>query len=314
MPNDIDNRRLRAGIVGGGEGSMIGAVHRIASQLDNQALVVAGAMSSHPEKAKASAAAWFLARSYDDFAKMAAEEARHPEGIDFVIVATPNHMHYPVAKVFLEAGIHVVSDKPMTFNLEQARELSSLVERGKSVFALTHNYTGYPAVRQAREMARNGSLGVIRKVIVEYLQDWLSEPLEQAGQKQAGWRTNPAQAGISCCVADIGTHGENLLEYITGLKIESLCADLSSFVPGRRLDDDAKSHALAPGPSGGLPGSVRKPLQGNLRRHPSGRHGARAAGRLSHRRRWVARPPVRAQGRGKFDARRGVGGHARHGR
>jgi predicted dehydrogenase len=237
--SDINKRRLRAGIVGGGAGAFIGAVHRIASELDSQALVVAGAMSSDPEKARQSAEAWYLDRSYGDFRKMATEEASRPDGIDFVIVATPNHMHFPVAKAFLEAGIHVVCDKPMTFTLEEAQELAKLVEKSKLVFAVTHNYTGYPAVRQAREMVRNGELGEIRKVMVEYIQDWLMDPLEQTGQKQAAWRTDPAKAGISCCVGDIGTHGENLLEYITGLKIKSLCADLTTFVPGRQLEDDA---------------------------------------------------------------------------
>ena len=240
MANDINSRRLRAGIVGGGAGAFIGSVHRIAAELDGQALVVAGAMSSDPAKAKASAEAWYLDRSYDSFQKMAKEEAARPDGIDFVIIATPNHMHFPVAKAFLEAGINVVCDKPMTFTLEEAQELVKLVESKKNlVFALTHNYTGYPAVRQAREMVKRGEIGEIRKVMVEYVQDWLMDPLEKQGQKQASWRTDPARAGISNCVGDIGTHGENLLEYITGLKIKSLCAELNSFLPGRALDDDA---------------------------------------------------------------------------
>jgi predicted dehydrogenase len=240
MANDINTRRLRAGIVGGGAGAFIGSVHRIAAELDGQALVIAGAMSSDPAKAKASADAWFLDRSYDSFQKMATAEAAHPEGIDFAIIATPNHMHFPVAKAFLEAGINVVCDKPMTFTLEEAQELVKLVESKKNlIFALTHNYTGYPAVRQAREMVKSGAIGDIRKVMVEYVQDWLMDPLEKSGQKQASWRTDPARAGISNCVGDIGTHGENLLEYITGLKIKSLCAELNSFLPGRLLDDDA---------------------------------------------------------------------------
>lgn len=237
--SDISKRRLRAGIVGGGSGAFIGAVHRIACELDSQALVVAGAMSSDPEKARQSAEAWYLDRSYGDFRKMAAEEAARPDGIDFVIIATPNHMHFPVAKAFLEAGIHVVCDKPMTFTLEESQELVKIVEKSKLVFGLTHNYTGYPAVRQAREMVRKGEIGEIRKVLVEYIQDWLMDPIEQTGQKQAAWRTDPAKAGISNCVGDIGTHGENLLEYITGLRIKALCADLTAFVPGRQLDDDA---------------------------------------------------------------------------
>ena len=239
MSQDVNKRRLRAGIVGGGAGAFIGSVHRIACEIDGQALVVAGAMSSDPARAKSSADAWFLDRSYDTFPKMAEVEATHPQGIDFVIIATPNNMHFPVAKAFLEKGIHVVCDKPMTFTLEEAQELVKIVEKTKLVFAVTHTYTGYPAVRQAREMVAKGELGDIRKVMVEYIQDWLMDPIEQTGQKQAAWRTDPARSGISNCVGDIGTHGENLLEFITGLKIKSLCADLHSFVPGRPLDDDA---------------------------------------------------------------------------
>jgi predicted dehydrogenase len=239
MSQDVNKRRLRAGIVGGGAGALIGALHRFACEMDSQALVVAGAMSSDPKRAQESADAWYLDRSYDDFQKMADTEAKHPQGIDFVIVATPNSMHFPVAKAFLEAGIHVVCDKPMTFTLEEAKELVKIVEKSKLVFAVTHNYTGYPAVRQAKAMVAKGELGDIRKVQVEYSQDWLMDPIEREGQKQAAWRMDPARAGISCCVGDIGTHAENLLEHITGLKITSLCADLNSFVTGRQLDDDA---------------------------------------------------------------------------
>jgi predicted dehydrogenase len=239
MTQDVNKRRLRAGIVGGGQGAFIGSVHRIAVELDGQATVVAGAMSSDPERAKRSADAWFLDRSYGSFADMAKEEAKRPDGIDFVMICTPNNMHYPVAKAFLEAGIAVVCDKPMTFTLEEAHELVKLVESKKTVFALTHNYTGYPAVRQAREMVQQGLIGDVRKVLVEYNQDWLMASLEQQGQKQAEWRTDPKRAGLSCCVGDIGTHGENLLEFITGLHITSLCADFTTFVPGRLLEDDA---------------------------------------------------------------------------
>ncbi|MCD6023873.1 MAG: Gfo/Idh/MocA family oxidoreductase [Fibrobacteria bacterium] len=236
---EASKRRLRAGIIGGGEGAFIGSVHRIAAELDGQAQVVAGAMSSDPAKAQRSADAWFLERSYGSFREMAEEEARRQDGIDFVIVATPNHMHYPVAKAFLEAGIHVVCDKPMTFTLEESEKLVELVESKHLVFALTHNYTGYPAVRQARAMVQRGLVGSVRKVLVEYNQDWLMEPLEKQGHKQAMWRTDPAKAGASNCVGDIGTHGENLLEFITGIKIKSLCADFTSFVEGRVLEDDA---------------------------------------------------------------------------
>src|SRR5258705_3392844 len=232
-------RRLRAGIVGGGRGAFIGSVHRIAAELDGQALVVAGAMASDPNNAAESAAAWFLDRSYASYIDMAHTEKARADGIDFVIVATPNHLHYDVAKAFLEAGIHVVCDKPLAFTVKEAEDLVRIVERSGKLFALTHNYTAYPAVREARERVRNGELGAIRKVQVEYQQDWLMQPLEHRGNKQAEWRTDPARAGLSCCVGDIGTHAESLLEFISGLRVESLCADLTSFVEGRRLDDDA---------------------------------------------------------------------------
>jgi predicted dehydrogenase len=231
-------RRLRAGIVGGGRGSFIGAVHRMAAELDGEVELVAGAMSSDSVVARDSAADWFLARSYAGFTDMAATEARS-RGIDFVIVATPNHLHWPVAQAFLAAGIHVVCDKPLALSLAQGQELARLVESSGALFALSHNYTGYPAVREARELVGSGRLGAIRKVMVEYTQDWLMEPLESHGNKQAAWRTDPERAGPSGCAADIGTHAQNLAEYVTGLEIEALCADLSSFVPGRRLDDDA---------------------------------------------------------------------------
>jgi predicted dehydrogenase len=239
MRRDVSNRKLRAGIVGGGQGSFIGSVHHIAVELDDQAEVVAGAMSTDPQRAAASAKAWYLDRSYNDFEAMAKAEAGRTDGIDFVIIATPNHMHFPVAKAFLEQGIHVVSDKPMTFSLDEAQELVKIVERSNLVYALTHNYTGYPAIRQARYMLRKGELGDIRKVLIEYIQDWLMTPEEKVGNKQAAWRTDPTKSGIAGCVGDIGTHAENLLEFITGVKIASLCADLSTFVEGRLLDDDA---------------------------------------------------------------------------
>jgi predicted dehydrogenase len=239
MPRDVSNRRLRGGIVGGGQGSFIGAVHRIAAELDGQAEIIAGAMSSNPERAKASAAAWYLKRSYDSYQEMAGAEAKLTDGIDFVMVTTPNHVHFPVAKTFLEHGIHVICDKPMTFTIDEAKELVALAERSNVIFALTHNYTGYPAVRQARELVRQSEIGEIRKVLVEYIQDWLMEPQEKAGNKQAEWRTDPNRSGIAGCVGDIGTHGENLMEFITGLKISSICADLTTFVEGRLLDDDA---------------------------------------------------------------------------
>ncbi|HEX4204349.1 MAG TPA: Gfo/Idh/MocA family oxidoreductase [Ktedonobacteraceae bacterium] len=239
MSRDVANRKLRAGIVGGGIGSFIGAVHHIAVELDGQAEVVAGAMSSDPQKAQASAEAWYLDRSYNDFVEMAKAEASRADGIDFVMITTPNHMHFPVAKAFLEQGIHVVSDKPMTFNLEEAQELVRLVEQSNLVYALTHVYSGYPTVRQARHMVQQGELGEIRKVIVEYIQGWLATAEEKGDNKQASWRTDPTKSGIAGCVGDIGTHGEHLLEFVSGLKISALCADLSTFVEGRLLDDDA---------------------------------------------------------------------------
>ena len=232
-------RKLRAGIVGGGQGAFIGAVHRIAAELDNEARVVAGAMSSDPEKAKAGAEAWHLERSYDRYETMAAEEAAIKGGIDYVIIATPNNLHLPVAKAFLEAGIHVVCDKPLASSLGDARELGKIVASSGKLFALTHTYSGYPMVREARDFVASGRLGELRKVQVEYNQDWLMEPLERQGNKQAEWRTDPARSGVSCCVGDIGTHAKHLVEFVTVRKVQSVCAELTSFVEGRRLDDDA---------------------------------------------------------------------------
>jgi predicted dehydrogenase len=233
------NRPLRAGIVGGGQGAFIGAVHRIAAELDNEAQVVAGAMSSNPERAQASAADWHLDRSYDSFEAMATEEAKLDDGIDFVIIATPNNLHLPVASAFLAAGIHAVCDKPLTASLDEANELRDVVAKSGKLFALTQTYTGYPMVREAREFIASGKLGELRKVQVEYNQDWLMEPIEKSGHKQAAWRTDPARAGISCCVGDIGTHAHNLVEYVAGQEVTSICAELTSFVEGRELDDDA---------------------------------------------------------------------------
>jgi predicted dehydrogenase len=232
-------RRLRAGIVGGGRGAFIGTVHRMAAELDGQAVVLAGALSSDPGIARESAADWLLERAYTSYADMAAAEAVDANGIDFVIIAAPNDLHFPVAKVFLAQRIHVICDKPLALSVAEGEQLVRLAEGGQALFALTHNYTGYPAVRQARAMVRAGELGEIRKVMVEYSQDWLMEALEHSGNKQAAWRTDPARAGLGGCVGDIGTHAVNLLEFVSGLRVASLCADLSSFVSGRRLDDDA---------------------------------------------------------------------------
>ncbi len=239
MSQVLIDRPLRAGIVGGGRGAFIGAVHRIAAELDHESRVVAGAMSSDPETAKESAEAWHLERSYDDYAAMAPEEAALEDGIDFVIVATPNNLHLPVAKAFLDAGIHVICDKPLTATLEEAEALAELISQQDCLFALTHTYAGYPMVRQARDMVLAGEIGELRKVQVEYNQDWLMEPLERQGNKQAEWRLDPARAGISSCVGDIGTHAKHLLEYISGTEVQSVCAELTSFVDGRQLEDDA---------------------------------------------------------------------------
>lgn len=236
---DLQGRRARAGIVGGGHGAFIGTVHRIAAELDAGALIVAGALSSDPEVARASARDWLLERGYDSYVAMAEAEAARLDGIDFVIIATPNHLHFPIAKAFLEHGIPVVCEKPLAHSLLEAEAFAALVARLQVPFALTHNYTGYPMVREARARVSAGALGTLRKVLVEYQQDWLMEPLERSGQKQAAWRTDPARSGAAGCVGDIGTHAANLLEFVTGRQILALCADLSSFVPGRTLDDDA---------------------------------------------------------------------------
>lgn len=231
--------KLRAGIVGGGIGSMIGIVHRRAAEHTGLAEIIAGAMSADPDKAKKSAEAWGLNRSYASFEQMAEAEAALPDGIEVAIITTPNHLHYPAAKAFLERGIHVICDKPLTANLEEAQKLVQIVEKSGLVFALTHNYTGYPAVRRARQMVQQGEIGTIKKVLVEYLQGWLLQPLERTGQKQALWRTDPAQSGIAGTVADVGTHAANLLEFTSDLKITAVCADVSTVVEGRALDDDA---------------------------------------------------------------------------
>lgn len=239
MKQNIQQRKLRAGIVGGGQGDCIGGVHRMAAELDGQAEVVAGAMSTDPQRAEDSARAWYLQRSYNSFEEMAETEASLPDGIDVVMVTVPNHLHYPVASAFLNHGMHVVCDKPMTLTLEEARKLVALVAQKKLIVALTHDYTGYPIVRHARHLVRTGALGTMRKVLVEYVQDRLMEPVERTGNKQAIWRADPAKAGMAGAVGDIGTHGANLLEFITGIRIASVCADLTTFVEGRQLDDDA---------------------------------------------------------------------------
>ncbi len=230
--------RIRLGMVGGGRGAFIGAVHRIAARLDDQYELVAGAFSSDPERSAASAADLGVARSYGSFAEMAQKEARRKDGIEAVAIVTPNHMHAPVAVEFLKRGIHVICDKPLTATLPEAKKLAKTAEASGVVFALTHNYTGYPMIRQAREMIAAGALGDIRLVNVEYIQDWLAEPIESTGQKQADWRTDPARSGAGGATGDIGTHAFNLANFVTGLTLHELSADLQSFVPGRRVDDN----------------------------------------------------------------------------
>jgi len=235
-------RKLRYGMIGGGQGAFIGAVHRIAAHMDGKARLVAGAFSSDPARSKASAAELFVKpeRAYGSYAEMVQAEAKMPadKRLDFVVIVTPNHQHFPPAKLFLEAGFNVILDKPATFNLAEAKQLRAIVKKSKKVFVLTHNYTGNVMVKQARELVRNGAVGQIRKVVVEYPQGWLSTFLEGENQKQASWRTDPKRSGAAGCMGDIGTHAENLARYITGLEINSLCADLTAFVKGRKLDDD----------------------------------------------------------------------------
>lgn len=236
------NRKIRYGMIGGGRGAFIGGVHRIAAGIDGQCELVCGAFSSDPQRSKASGADFFLpaARCYGDFKEMIKAEAALPadQRMDFVSIVTPNHMHFPAAKLALESGFHVLSDKPATFNLAQAKELAGIVKKSGRLYGITYNYTGYPLIRQARQMIEQGKLGKIRKVVVEYPQGWLATLLEKTGQKQAAWRTDPTICGAAGCMGDIGTHAINLAEYVTGLHIKELAADLTIFVEGRLLEDD----------------------------------------------------------------------------
>jgi len=238
----VSEQRIRLGMVGGGEGAFIGAVHRIAARLDDHYELVAGALSATPEKALRSGRALGLApeRIYADYAGMARAEAARADGIEVVAIVTPNDQHAPVAEAFLKAGIHVICDKPVTTTSRSAKRLAALARKHCCLFAVTYNYSGYPMVRQARQMVQEGRLGDIRVVQVEYPQDWLTEPLEATGQKQAGWRTDPARSGAGGCIGDIGTHAYQLAGYVTGLAVAQLCAELSTFVAGRRLDDNAQ--------------------------------------------------------------------------
>ncbi len=239
----MTQRVLKMGMVGGGRGAFIGAVHRTAANLDNGVRFTAGALSSTSEKAIASGKDLGLEdrRNYSTWAQMLEGEQKLPPGerIDFVSIVTPNNAHFPVAKAFAQAGFNVVCDKPMVVSSEQARELIATVEKAGVVFGVTYNYSGYPMVKQARSMIAGGEIGVVRKVVVEYNQGWLASALEQSGQKQADWRTDPARSGLGGAIGDIGSHAEQLASYTTGLELDAICADLTTFVPGRKLDDDA---------------------------------------------------------------------------
>jgi len=238
----MQRQRLRLGMVGGGHGAFIGAVHRIAARLDDCFELVAGALSSDAQRAQASAAEAGIARSYADWREMARAEAARDDGIDAVAIVTPNHLHAPVATAFLEAGIHVICDKPLAVSLAEGEALAKLARERNRLFALTHTYSGYPLVRHARELVERGDLGEIRVVQVEYAQDWLAEPVEASGaNKQAGWRTDPALAGPAGCLGDIGTHAYQLAAFVTGMMPDALSAELHTFVPGRRIDDHVQA-------------------------------------------------------------------------
>ncbi|WP_448953614.1 Gfo/Idh/MocA family protein [Labrys neptuniae] len=234
--------RVRYGMVGGGEGAFIGAVHRLAARMDDDYALVAGALSSTPEKAQRSGEALGLdpARIYPDFETMARKEKRRKDGIEAVAIVTPNHMHAPAAEAFIKAGIHVICDKPVTTTLKDALRLKKLAADKGVIFAVTHNYTGYPLIRAARAMVQAGELGAIRLIQVEYPQDWLTTPIEQSGQKQADWRTDPKRSGAGGAIGDIGTHAFNLAQFVGGLEVSELLAELTSFVPGRALDDNVQ--------------------------------------------------------------------------
>lgn len=236
------NRRLRLGMVGGGPGAFIGAVHRIAARMDDRFELVAGALSSDPKRGRSGALDLHISpdRAYRNFAEMALAEAARPDRIDAVSIVTPNHLHHAPAKAFLAAGIHVICDKPLTTTVADALDLAETVRRTGLIFGLTHNYTGHPMVRQARQMVADGELGPLRVVQVEYAQDWLTTPLERTGQKQAVWRTDPEQSGPAGSLGDIGTHAFNLVCFVTGLRCQHVAADVSTFVPGRRLDDNVQ--------------------------------------------------------------------------
>ena len=265
--NQGHKRRLRLGMVGGGPGAFIGAVHRIAARLDDRYELVAAALSSNAERGLAAARELHISRAYRSFEEMASSESKRPDGIEVVSIVTPNHLHYAPAKAFLEAGIDVICDKPLTTTLADALDLAEIVKRTGLVFGLTHNYTGHPMVRQAREMVAAGELGALRIVQVEYAQDWLSTPVEKTGHKQAEWRTDPARSGPGGSLGDIGTHAFNLACFVTGVACEQVAADVTTFVPGRRLDDNVQVMLrFSKGVKGGLWASQVAPgNENNLR-------------------------------------------------
>ncbi len=236
------NRKLRMGMIGGGPGAFIGAIHRIAANMDGEIELVCGAFSSDVERSKQTGASLYLPaeRLYGSYTEMIEREAKLPatERMDFVSIVTPNHLHFEPAKLALENGFHVVLDKPMTFDLAEAKELKSIVEKSGKYFCLTHTYTGYPMLKEARQQVLSGKFGRVRKIYVEYPQGWLSTLLESSGNKQAEWRTDPAKSGAAGAIGDIGSHAFNMAEYITGLKVTKLCADINIIVEGRQLDDD----------------------------------------------------------------------------
>jgi predicted dehydrogenase len=241
MAKTLSNRRILLGMVGGGQDALIGNAHRIAARLDDEYELCAGALSSNPVRAMASAQEIGLPadRSYGSYAEMVSSEAAREDGIDVVAIVTPNDTHHAIAKAFLAAGIHVICDKPMTVTIEEAESLQDAARSAGRILAVTYNYTGYAMVREAREIIERGDLGTIRVVQVQYAQDWLTEPIELDGQKQAAWRTDPAKSGVGGTITDIGTHAYHLACFVSGLKLEALCADLTTFVDGRRLDDNA---------------------------------------------------------------------------
>ena len=234
-------RKLRLGMVGGGRGAFIGSVHRMSARLDDKWEIVAGALSANAENARLSAEDLGIApdRAYTSWEQMAKAEGARVDGIDTVSIVTPNHLHFGPAKAFLENGIHVICDKPMTLNLAEAQDLAAIARKSGLLFVLTQNNTGYPLVRQARKMVADGTIGTVQVIRVSYVQDWLTTPLDQDGQKQATWRTDPKLAGAGGSIGDIGVHAFNLAAFISGLELEEVCADLHSYVPGRKLDDNA---------------------------------------------------------------------------